>query len=160
MWHFFSNPSPTLSSSLVELSKVSATGAEGHVPITGWGLPDTSIIANAPAEYIVYLKENKTAAIGLFTNKVLDAILKHKNQTIFLCLCRFRRPPVPTKQRACVELGVLLLKPTTKGGEYMLARWRICLTTRSTTPKIPPSCLLMLFLFKESIFIINAANCP
>ena len=56
VWHFFSNPSPTLSSSLVELSKVSATSAAGHVPITGWGLPDTSIIANAPAEYIVYLK--------------------------------------------------------------------------------------------------------
>ena len=52
VWHFFSNSSPAI----VELSKISATSAEAHIPITGWGLPDTSIIVNAPAEYIVYLK--------------------------------------------------------------------------------------------------------
>ena len=55
MWHFFKNPLG-LSDSLFSLSNVSPTSAEGYVDFTSWGLPDTSVIVGAPAEYIVYLR--------------------------------------------------------------------------------------------------------
>ena len=55
VWHFFSNPLE-LSDSLFSLSWLSPTSAEGYVDFTSWGLPDTSVIVGAPAEYIVYLR--------------------------------------------------------------------------------------------------------
>lgn len=55
MWHFFKNPLG-LSDSLFSLSNVGPASAEGYVDFTSWGLPNTSVIVGAPAEYIVYLR--------------------------------------------------------------------------------------------------------
>ena len=55
MWHWFENPKPLIER-LVALSAITAVSAEGYVDFTGWGLPDTSVIVDAPAEYVAELR--------------------------------------------------------------------------------------------------------
>ena len=54
MWHFFQNPKPNTQRPIA-LSAITAASGEGYVYLTDWGLPDTSVIAGAPAEYILEL---------------------------------------------------------------------------------------------------------
>ena len=55
VWHWFENPLEP-SNRLVALNTLSPSTAAGYVEFTNWGLPDTSVIANAPANYIAYLR--------------------------------------------------------------------------------------------------------
>lgn len=55
VWHWFKNPLG-ISESLFSLTTLGLTSAAGYVDFTNWGLPDTSVIVGAPAEYIVYLR--------------------------------------------------------------------------------------------------------
>ena len=55
MWHWFENPKP-LVERLIALSVITSVSAEGYVDFTDWGLPDTSVIVGAPAEYVLELR--------------------------------------------------------------------------------------------------------
>ena len=55
VWHWFENPKP-VAERLTALSTITASSAEGYINFTGWGLPNTSVIVGAPAEYAAELR--------------------------------------------------------------------------------------------------------
>ena len=120
VWHFIPNPLD-LSDSLVYISYYGYTVGYALIGFGGWGLPDTSVIEHAPAEYIVYLKagyrESSTTNWEYFHKSIRYNSEIYETQNILMFM------PIPTSNGNYVSahlVGNLTVSP-----EYDNNQWKI-----------------------------------
>ena len=87
MWHFIPNPFD-LSDSLVTIVYSGTSAGSADIEFTGWGLPDASIMSNAPTEYIVYLsagyREDSNSDWNYFSKNIRYSAGMYEAQNILM----------------------------------------------------------------------------
>lgn len=87
VWHFIPNPFD-LSDSFATVVYSGTSAGTANIEFTGWGLPDVSIMSNAPTEYIVYLsagyREDNNSDWNYFSKNIRYNAGMYETQNILM----------------------------------------------------------------------------